>query len=43
MSNMSKMMRAALMTGVGKMEIGEVPMPEPKDNEVLVNVKHVGI
>lgn len=40
---MAKMIRAALMTGVGKMEIGEVPMPEPKDDEVLVNIKHVGI
>ncbi len=40
---MAKMVRAALMTGVRKMEIGEVPMPEPKDDEVLINVKHVGI
>ena len=40
---MAKMVRAALMTGVGKFEIGEVPMPEPKDDEVLVNIKHVGV
>jgi L-iditol 2-dehydrogenase len=40
---MAKMMRAALMMGPGKMEMGEAPMPEPKDDEVLVNIKHVGI
>jgi len=40
---MSKMIRAALITGIGKIEMGEVPMPEPKDNEVLVKIKHVGI
>lgn len=40
---MSKMMRAAQMLGPGKIEMGEVPMPEPKDNEVLVNIKHVGV
>jgi len=40
---MSKMIRAAQLMGPGKFEMGEVPMPEPKDDEVLVNVKHVGI
>ncbi len=40
---MSKMIRAALIMGPGKIEMGEVPMPEPKDDEVLINVKHVGI
>jgi L-iditol 2-dehydrogenase len=40
---MSKMIRAAVMMGPGRMEMGEVPMPEPKDNEVLVKIKHVGI
>jgi len=40
---MSKMIRAAQLMGPGKVEMGEVPMPEPKDDEVLVDVKHVGI
>ncbi len=40
---MAKMIRAALMMGPKKIEMGEVPMPEPKDDEVLVNIKHVGI
>ena len=40
---MSKMIRAAVMMGPGRMEMGEVPMPEPKDDEVLIKVKHVGI
>lgn len=40
---MTKMIRAAQMMGPGKIEMGEVPMPEPKDDEVLINVKHVGI
>jgi L-iditol 2-dehydrogenase len=40
---MSKMIRAALITGIQKIEMGEIPMPEPKDNEVLVKIKHVGI
>jgi len=40
---MSKMIRAALMMGPGRIEMGEVPMPEAKDNEVLIKIKHVGI
>ena len=40
---MVKMIRAALMMGPGKIEMGEVPMPEPKDDEVLIKIKHVGI
>jgi L-iditol 2-dehydrogenase len=40
---MSKMIRAAVMMGPGRMEMGEVPMPEPKDDEVLIKIKHVGI
>lgn len=31
------------MTGIQKMEIQEVPIPQIKDNEVLIQVKHVGI
>ena len=29
-------MKAAVMTGIKKVEIQERPMPEPKDDEVLV-------
>lgn len=40
---MEKTMRAAVMTGVGKIEMQTRPMPVPKDNEVLVKIRHVGI
>ncbi len=40
---MSKTMKAAVMTGIRKLEIQEVPMPTIDDNQVLVKVKHVGI
>ncbi len=36
-------MRAAFLTGVGKIEIRDVPAPEPRENEVLVRVKHAGV
>ncbi len=36
-------MKAAVMTGIGQIEMQTRPIPTPKDNEVLVKVKHVGI
>lgn len=35
--------RAAFMTGLNEMEIREVPMPAPKDHEILVKLEYVGI
>jgi len=34
---------AAFMTGIKKMEIREVPMPVPKDDEVVVKMEYIGI
>ncbi len=31
------------MTELNKMEIREVPVPEPKEGEVLIRVEYVGI
>ncbi|OGO80986.1 MAG: alcohol dehydrogenase [Clostridiales bacterium GWC2_40_7] len=36
-------MLAAVMTGVKKIEMQKRPIPVPKDNEVLVKIKHVGL
>ncbi|MDC7226051.1 MAG: NAD(P)-dependent alcohol dehydrogenase [Spirochaetales bacterium] len=36
-------MKAAVMTGIRKIEIQDVPKPEIKPDEVLVKIKHVGI
>lgn len=36
-------MKVALMTGIGKIEIVERPIPQPKDDEVLVKIEYVGI
>ena len=36
-------MKVALMTGIGKIEIVERPIPQPKDDEVLVKLEYVGI
>ena len=33
----------AILVTPGKMEIQDCPVPEPKDNEVLVKVEYVGI
>lgn len=37
------MMKIAVMTELKKVEIQERPIPEPKENEVLVKVEYVGI
>lgn len=34
---------AAYMTGLNKLELREVPVPRPKDTEVLVKLEYVGI
>ena len=36
-------MKVAVMTGIGKMEFSERPIPEPKADEVLVRLEHVGV
>ena len=36
-------MKVAVMNGVGKMGYTERPIPQPKDNEVLVKLEYVGI
>lgn len=40
---MNKNMKVAVMTGIGKMDFVERPIPEPKDDEVLVKLEYVGI
>ena len=40
---MKMMNKAAVMLEPGKIEMQERPMPVPKDNEVLVHIKHIGI
>lgn len=40
---MGKMMKTAVMSGIGKMDFEQRPVPEPKDNEVLVKIENVGI
>lgn len=35
--------RGAFMTDLDKMEIRDIPMPEPKEKEVLVELEYVGI
>lgn len=40
---MEQFMRAAVMTGIGRIEMQTRPVPVPKDNEVLVRIRHVGI
>jgi L-iditol 2-dehydrogenase len=36
-------MKVAVMTGIGKMEFTERPIPQPKANEVLVQLEYVGV
>jgi len=40
---MEEVMKIASMEKPGDIKIKEVAMPEPKDNELLVQIKHVGI
>jgi len=40
---MSNEMIASVMTGVRKLEMQKRPIPTPKDQEVLVKIKHVGV
>jgi L-iditol 2-dehydrogenase len=40
---MSKEMKASVMTKVRKIEMQARPIPTPKDDEVLVKIKHVGV
>jgi len=37
------MQRAAFMTGINKMEIRDIDMPNPKKGEVIVKIEYVGI
>ena len=36
-------MKVAIMTDVMKMDFTERPIPQPKDDEVLVKIEHVGV
>ena len=40
---MEKTMKVAVMEGIGKMAVVQRPVPEPKDDEVLVKVEYVGV
>lgn len=40
---MKKMMKVAVMNGIGKMGFVEREVPQPADNEVLVRLEYVGI
>jgi L-iditol 2-dehydrogenase len=40
---MTRKMKVAVMVEAGQIEIQERPMPIPKENEVLIKTKHVGI
>ncbi len=40
---MEKMMKTAVMQGIGKMELIKRPIPDPKEDEALVKVEYVGI
>lgn len=40
---MADMMRAAFLLGQRKMEMKEIPMPVPGDDEVLIKMKHLGV
>jgi L-iditol 2-dehydrogenase len=41
--NMRGTMKVAIMTGIGKMEYTERPIPQPKADEALVRLEYVGI
>ncbi|MDR0312579.1 MAG: NAD(P)-dependent alcohol dehydrogenase [Treponema sp.] len=40
---MQDKMKVAVMTAIGKMEFVERPIPQPKDDEVLVKLEYVGV
>lgn len=40
---MDGMMKTAIMTGIGKMDLTQRPIPQQKDDEVLVKLEYVGI
>ena len=40
---MEGMMKTAVMTEIGKIEIQQRPFPQPKDDEVLVKIEYVGV
>lgn len=40
---MTKNMKVAVMNGIGKMGFAERPIPEPKNDEVLVKLEYVGV
>jgi L-iditol 2-dehydrogenase len=40
---MQDKMKVAVMTGIGKMEFVERPVPQPKNDEVLVKLEYVGV
>ncbi|HXL02965.1 MAG TPA: NAD(P)-dependent alcohol dehydrogenase [Candidatus Atribacteria bacterium] len=40
---MAQTMKAAVMKGIGQIEIEELPIPIPREEEVLVRIKSVGV
>ncbi|HOQ51685.1 MAG TPA: alcohol dehydrogenase catalytic domain-containing protein, partial [Candidatus Atribacteria bacterium] len=40
---MAQTMKAAVMKGIGQIEIEELPIPIPGEEEVLVRIKSVGV
>lgn len=40
---MKETMKTAVMLGIGKMGFEQRPIPQPKEDEVLVKVEHVGV
>ena len=40
---MDKMMKVAVMNAIGRIDIEERPVPEPKEGEVLIKIGYVGI
>ena len=40
---MEGMMKTAVMTEIGRIEIQQRPIPQPKDDEVLVKIEYVGV
>src|SRR5215218_8441017 len=38
-----RMMRAAVLTGAGKLKIGKVPVPEPRPGQVRIRIEGCGV